>query len=258
MDERQVLLEVSARRAILASRRENLLEGDFDSVQWRELRSVADLSVKIVCSHFDLALEDLELREAFREEESYLFPVVRVYFNATRQIPSDELRHLLLSAAHSLVSKNENEGLFQSDRFVEEGSAHLNEFLKSRGGKRVSNEFQLETDNRVVAKIHGRYAPRPVDEISGSTSCVQAVVVDTICASSRSVKLIGGRVGTLYKSDTFHFDDSLLFELAAALAKKSPLNIHFAESLDGKGEKFLEVKAIDADDVLNFDLFPTS
>lgn len=70
-----------------------------------------------------------------------------------------------------------------------------------------------------MAKIHGHFAPRPTDEISESISCVEAVVVDTICVSSRFIKLLGGKGSALQKSDLAQFDDARLVELAAALAQ---------------------------------------
>lgn len=145
MLEEKVLFEVSAGKTVIAERTENLLEGEFAKVQWNKLRKIAELFSRVIARYLSVELDDLEIREAYRDSGRHLSPVLRVYCSPQNlDFSSKNIEGVILSTTSTLVSSNENQdSIFNAPPLPNDAKEIINEFLLSHGGKGIKEEIHL-------------------------------------------------------------------------------------------------------------------
>lgn len=255
---RQVLFEVSVGKSVLAERQADLVEGPFAEIHWGRLLSIAELHAKIVGKYFELNADDFEFRHALRENGNCFSPCVRVYLFSGQQLPIDVVRQLLFSTACAIISEEiSQDSLFPMSELKEPlPSAPISEFLSKCGGKRVIDDMVVTFQNEVIAQVSGTFASRPADEVIRPEARRVSAIVDDVCASGRSAVCRVVENGTKGNKLTISFSEVFLQPLASALGRQGLARIVYEETLDAKGQRFLNLLQVAAEDESDFHLAP--
>lgn len=260
MKSKQVLFEISVGKTVLAERHENLVEGPFGEIHWVKLQDVAELNAGIVAEYFGFKEDEFEYRHALRESESGFLPCIRAYLSSDRELPLDTVGKLLFSTACAIVSEDKNQaGLFTSEGLNEAlPSTALSAFLAKHGGKRVTSEMVVTLQSQIVAQVSGTYAARPADKVINPEARHVPAIVDDVCASARVAVCRAVDHGINASKFSVNFSEAYLIPLASALALQCVVSVGYEESLDAKGQKFLNLRQLDGENILDFKLTPSS
>lgn len=258
MKSMQVLFEVSFGKSVLAERQADLVEGPFAEIHWGRLMGIAELHAKIVGEYFELNADDFEFRHAFRENGNCFSPCVRVYLFSDQKLPLDVVRQLLFSIACAIISEERSQdSLFPMGELNEPlPLAPINEFLLKSGGKRVIDDMVVTLQNEIIAQVSGTFMARPADEVMRPEAMRVSAIVDDVCASGRSAVVRVVKNGTKGNKLTINFPEAFLQPLAMALGLQCLLSITYEEALDAKGQRFLNLLKVEAEDGSDFHLAP--
>lgn len=223
------------------------LVGQLDALEWSEVAAVAEVFASAIEKQLDVKEGAVEIQKVISAGSDGLRQRIRIVRHGDAfKTDSEMLDDLAIEVARDLRGQGGvNQGVLEKD--VREGvgvsgGGEIADLLKKKGGRPIRHPIQVLVDGRPSAELTGRFAAPPIEELVDDSPQMTQVVIDEFGYSRRYVKVFKVRNYCRTRElIELQFREAQLPALAAAIISQSAVNIVYANRLDAKGKKFVEL-----------------
>lgn len=242
-----VLCELVVMESVSGFLENGELVGQLDALEWSEVAAVAEVLTAAIERQLDSKEGTLDIQKVVSAGHDGLRQRIRIVRHGDAfEADSDMLGDLAVEVARALRGQGGG-----NQRVLEEGAregggvsggTEIADLLKKKGGRPIRHPIQMLVAGRPSAEITGRFGAQPIEELGDDSPQMTPVVIDEIGYSRRYIKAF--KVKNYCRTRELielQFRDVQLPALAAAIVSQNAVSIVYANRLDAKGKKFVEL-----------------
>lgn len=223
------------------------LVGQLDALEWSEVAAVAEVLATAIERQVDVKEGSVGIQKVISAGPDGLRQRIRIVRHGDAfETDSQMLDDLAIKVARALRGQGRgNQGILEEGgRGGGEvsGGGEIADFLKKKGGRPIRHPIQVLVAGRPSAELTGRFGAQPIEELVDDSPQMTQVVIDEIGYSRRYVKAF--KVKNYCRTRELielQFIEAQVRALAAAISSQDAINITYANRLDAKGRKFVEL-----------------
>lgn len=241
-----VLCELVIAESVSGFMQHEELVGQLDALEWREVTAIAEVMAGVFEKQLEAEQGSIAIEKVISAGAEGLKQRIRIIHHGDEHGSREILGGLATKVALALRGKGDGRQRFLEDAQNGEesilGAVEVSDFLMKKGGRPIRHPIQIIVGDRPWAELTGRFGAQPAVDLVDDSLQVAEVVVDEIGFTSRRVKaFVVKNYCRTRESLVMQYSETALPELAAAMVSQRATKIGYAERLDAKGRKFVEL-----------------
>ena len=241
-----ILCELVITEAVSGFMHHEELVGQLDALEWREVTAIAEVMANVFERQLEVEPGSITIEKVISAGTEGLKQRIRIVHHSD----ADGSREILGGLATKVVQalRGNGDGRQRSLKDPQNGdesilgAEEVLDFLMKKGGRPIRHPIQIIVGDRPWAELSGRFGAQPVVDLVDDSLQEAEVVVDEIGFTNRRVKVFAVvNFCRTTESLVLQYGEAALPELAAAMVSQRATKIGYAERLDAKGKKFVEL-----------------
>ena len=241
-----ILCELVITEAVSGFMHHEELVGQLDALEWRELTAIADVLANVFERQLEVEQGSITIEKVISARTEGLKQRIRIIHHGDAGGYREILGGLATNVALALRGNGDGRQRFLEDtQNLDQsilGAEGVSDFLMKNGGRPIRHPIQIVVGDIPRAELAGRFGAQPAVDLVDDSLQEAEVIVDEIGFASRRVKVFAvNNFCRTRKALVMQYSEAALPELAAAMVSQCTTKIGYAERLDAKGKKFVEL-----------------